>query len=270
MLLSRYEIHQFPHPYIPFIFHPYYTLTKQEIETNWHKNIEILYCISGNGYVRCGASCYDFKENDIAVINSDQLHTVGSTHSISYCCFIIGAGFCVENGIAIENLLFQNLIQDPELAQLIHNISIIHKNFNGSDTRSVIHYRYAALGLLCKLCRDYCCAESIPAPSHAHIKKAIMYIRSNFTKKLSLDNISIYVGISKYHLCREFKTLTGSTIIEFINTLRCTEAKRLIEKGMRVSEVAYTCGFDNLSYFSRTFQNIIGHPPSFFAKKLDA
>ena len=94
-----------------------------------------------------------------------------------------------------------------------------------------------------------------------------MYIRSNFTKKLSLDNIAIYVGISKYHLCREFKTLTGNTIIEFINTLRCTEAKRLIEKGMRVSEAAYTCGFDNLSYFSRTFQHIIGHEPSFFAKK---
>lgn len=266
MLLSRYEIHQFAHPFIPFIFHPYYNLTNQEIETNWHKNIEILYCISGNGYVRCGASCYDFKENDIAVINSDQLHTVGSTHSISYCCFIIGTSFCAENGISIENLLFQNLIQDPELAQLIHKISLIHKNFNGSDIGSVIDYRYAALGLLCKLCRDYCCAESTPAPSHAHIKKAIMYIRSNFTKKLSLDDISIYVGISKYYLSREFKALTGCSIIEFINTLRCTEAKRLIEKGMNISSAAYECGFENLSYFSQTFQKHIGVLPSCILK----
>ena len=60
--------------------------------------------------------------------------------------------------------------------------------------------------------------------------------------------------------------MTGNTIVCFINTLRCMEEKRLIENGMQVSVAAYACGFDNLSYFSRTFQRVVGALPSAYKK----
>lgn len=64
--------------------------------------------------------------------------------------------------------------------------------------------------------------------------------------KLSLDDIADHIGISKFSLSREFKKLTGNTVVSFINILRCSEAKRLMEKGMSVSSAAYACGFENL------------------------
>ena len=55
--------------------------------------------------------------------------------------------------------------------------------------------------------------------------------------------------------------------IEMVNLIRCAEAKRLIENGMPVSNAATACGYENLSYFSRTFQKVFGKLPSTFSPK---
>lgn len=269
MILSSYETHNFPNPQLPFIFHPHYHLAGSEIETNWHKNIEILCCLQGKGYVRCGSEIYDFTENDIVVVNSDTLHTVGSITSLDYCCLIIGSNFCTDNGLAAENLVFHNVIRDLESLALMKAVACAFSDYNSQKPYAVADCRYVVLGILRKLCRDHSSQQFVnPSKvSGAHIKKAITYIRTHMDKPLSLDEIADHAGISKYHLCREFKSVTGSTIVSYINILRCSEAKRLIEKGMRVSEAAYSCGFDNLSYFSRIFQKLIGSPPSAFLKK---
>ncbi len=269
MLLSNYETHQFPNPLLPFIYHPFYCLNQQEIDTNWHKNIEILCCFQGKGYVRCGGEVYDFTENDIVVVNSDLLHTVGSNTCVAYCCFIVGSSFCIENGIRTEELVFHNVIRDGVILELMKEIARIHNSFDSRDPCAVADYRYAALGILRRLCREHSSPRTgNPADfSSVYIKKAITYIRSNLTKKLSLDDIADHIGISKFYLSREFKKLTGNTVVSFINILRCSEAKRLMEKGMSVSSAAYACGFENLSYFSRTFQRIIGVPPSSYTPK---
>ncbi len=268
MLLSNYETHHFPNPQLPFIYHPHYHLEQAEVETNWHKSIEILCCFQGSGYVRCGSDIYAFRQNDIVAVNSDLLHTIGTEVSLDYCCLIIGSGFCRENGIPTEDLIFHNVIRDKELLELIKNVAAIHQSFDSNALCAIADYRYAALGVLRKLCRDHSTVKipNISGATSEHIKQAITYIRSNFADRLTLDRIADHIGISKYHLAREFKALTGNTIVGFINTLRCSEAKRLIENGMGVSSAAYACGFENLSYFSKTFQKIIGAQPSSFSK----
>ena len=268
-MLSNYETHHFQNSLLPFIFHPRFHLEQREVETNWHKSIEILCCFQGSGYVRCGNDIYAFGQNDIVVVNSDLLHTIGTETTLDYCCFIVGSGFLGENGIPAEDLVFHNVIRDEELLDLIKNVATIHQHFDSNALCAIADYRYAALGVLRKLCRDHSAKKNAQTPdaSSEHIKQAITYIRSNFASKLTLDHIADHIGISKYHLARQFKTLTGNTIVGFINTLRCSEAKRLIIKGMSVSAAAYACGFENLSYFSRTFQKIIGAQPSSFSKR---
>lgn len=90
----------------------------------------------------------------------------------------------------------------------------------------------------------------------------MVYIRQNMKSCLTLEDIAAYVGISKYYFTREFKRITGQTVFEYINVVRCKEAKRLITQGMTVSLAAQTCGFENLSYFTRTYKKCIGELPS--------
>ena len=94
------------------------------------------------------------------------------------------------------------------------------------------------------------------------MKKAISYIRQNMAEEITLDGVADHAGISKFHLARQFKAYTGSTVIATVNLIRCTEARRMIEGGRSVSEAAAACGFENLSYFTRSFKKCFSMVPS--------
>ena len=63
-------------------------------------------------------------------------------------------------------------------------------------------------------------------------------------------------------MSRDFKKYTGNTVFEYINISRCKTAATLIASGMSVSAAANECGFENLSYFSRTYKKYMGKLPS--------
>ena len=98
------------------------------------------------------------------------------------------------------------------------------------------------------------------------VKSVITYIRENYNKKITLDEISKAVLCDKYALCREFKRLTGQTIIENLNNYRCINAMCLLNEGYTVAKAAELCGFDNLSFFTKTFKKYIGKLPSEYKK----
>ena len=83
---------------------------------------------------------------------------------------------------------------------------------------------------------------------------------------MKIYEIADHIGISKYHLAREFKYITGHTIIEQINILKCNEAKKLIESGKSVTEAATLLGFNDLPYFSQVFKRMNGVTPSAYRK----
>lgn len=266
MLNYRYETHIIKDPRLPFIFHRSYTHTRYEIPPNWHENIEILYCVEGTGYIKCGLEVSEFSAGDVFIVNADTPHCVGTQKTHTYRCLIIDNSFCTENGIPISELSFRNKIHDSAVSDLFEAVTNAFDHRDSGAVCAIADIRYAVLGLLRKLCSDYAVAKT-DAPSQAceYVKKALSYIRQNLSDSITLDDIACHVGISKFHLSREFKTFTGRSIISTVNRIRCTEAKRLIEGGMRVSDAANACGFENLSYFTRSFKKYFQVPPSAFS-----
>ena len=264
----KYENHIMPEPKLPFIFHPRYTQRKRSSLANWHVNIEILHCIEGSGFVRCGMGCTEFLPGDIFVVNPDTPHCIGSPESVSYRCLIIDSSFCQENGIPIGQLQFTPLIRDGQLRQQYEEVFAAYARRESGEICAIADIRYGVLGLLRNLCRDYAVpAEENRSEGDKYVKKAISYIRQNMAKPISLDEVAEYAGVSKFHLARQFKAYTGSSVITTVNQIRCTEARRLIEGGMSVSEAAVTCGFENLSYFTRSFKKCFGTVPSAFFRR---
>lgn len=71
------------------------------------------------------------------------------------------------------------------------------------------------------------------------------------------------LGIPRNRLQTELKELTGLSPVEFIRSVRLNEAKKMLqEKDLNVSEIAYSVGFNNLSYFTRSFKSEFGFLPS--------
>ena len=125
------------------------------------------------------------------------------------------------------------------------------------------------LTLLLQLCREYL----VPRPDVAEfsgigpVKRAMDYLRRNALQAVTLDQVAAHAGVSKFYLARQFKAYTGKTVVQTVQLLRCTEARRLLEEGTSVSAAAAACGFENLSYFSRTFKKQFGLLPSEAARK---
>ena len=87
------------------------------------------------------------------------------------------------------------------------------------------------------------------------------YIASNLQRELSLADISEYAGYSAYHLSREYKRLTGRSIMDYIRERKILEAANYIACGKSILDTALTYGFDTHAGFTRAFSDVIGCSP---------
>lgn len=101
-----------------------------------------------------------------------------------------------------------------------------------------------------------------------YIKTCLKEMEKHFLEPFSLDELSSAIGISKYHLSREFKKYIGTTLNEYVITLRLTYAKELLRYSQDpVSDIAYTCGFNQVSHFINLFKNREGMTPLQYRKE---
>ena len=263
------ETHIMPDALLPFIFHTDNT-SRRRITSNWHENIELLCFIEGRGNLKCGSETYPVEAGDIAVINPNVLHMTEG--ELIYHCLIIDRSFCESNGIPILSLYFREIIKSESLFKnFIQTVeSIKSARSDQSPLCAAPTVRYRVLGLLLELCENHIMSETpekkIHSASSERVKTVMTYMRQNYAKSITLDEIANLVGVSKYHLSREFKLLAGTTIFDSLNIIRCKEARHRLAEGATVFEAATDCGFENLSYFSRTFKKYTGQLPSEYMK----
>lgn len=101
--------------------------------------------------------------------------------------------------------------------------------------------------------------------SSRRIEKAFAYMQANYTKDISLNEVSQIVNMLDVSFSRFIKKRTGKTFIESLNDIRLGHATRsLIDTTDTIAEISYKCGFNNLSYFNRIFRRKYGCTPSEF------
>lgn len=87
------------------------------------------------------------------------------------------------------------------------------------------------------------------------IKKVYDYIQENFTKKVTLNEISQLINMSPVSFNRFIKSRTGKTFVAYLNDTRIGFASRwLLESDLSIGEISYKCGFNNLANFNRLFK----------------
>jgi AraC-like DNA-binding protein len=87
------------------------------------------------------------------------------------------------------------------------------------------------------------------------IEKTYEYMTRNFDKAITLADVAKIAGMTEVSFSRFYKSRTGNTFIDSLNELRLGHACRmLIDTTHSVSEIAYECGFNNISNFNRIFK----------------
>jgi AraC-like DNA-binding protein len=97
------------------------------------------------------------------------------------------------------------------------------------------------------------------------IAKAFQYMNQNFDKQINLAEVAKLNNMTPVSFSRFFKTRTGMTFIDSVTEMRMGHASRmLIDTTQSIAEIAYNCGFNNISNFNRTFKKKKGCTPKEF------
>ncbi len=101
--------------------------------------------------------------------------------------------------------------------------------------------------------------------------KAMEYIRQNYDRKLSLDDIAQHVYLSRSYLSSLFREETGQTLFSYINQVRVEKSKLfLMDPGVSLAETAALCGFEDQSYFTKVFRKITSLSPKQYRDRVTA
>ena len=140
------------------------------------------------------------------------------------------------------------------------NLDILRRTIvNLIHTHQMLQLKYARNDQLEELVEDI----KMKSPDEKLLEKVMSVINKNLgNSDLSVDKIADEVGISRVHLHRKMKELTGQTPHDFIRNIRLKKAATLLSSGdMNVSEVMYACGFSNAASFSTVFKKLYGVSP---------
>ncbi|MGO4294978.1 AraC family transcriptional regulator [Chitinophaga sp. RAB17] len=100
-----------------------------------------------------------------------------------------------------------------------------------------------------------------------NINQIYTYTFNNFQQKITLKDVATAANVSPNSFCRYFKSRTLKTYWQFLLEIRIGYACRLlIENNLSVSQIGYTCGFNNLSNFNRQFKIITKKTPLQYMK----
>lgn len=87
------------------------------------------------------------------------------------------------------------------------------------------------------------------------IENIMKYLNNNFSENITLGDAAKIAGMAEVSLSRFFKLRTGKTFIDTLNEVRLGHATRmLIDTTNSINEIAYKCGFNNISNFNRIFK----------------
>lgn len=91
---------------------------------------------------------------------------------------------------------------------------------------------------------------------------AIEYIRENYHKPITLEEVADYVGISRVYLSQTFKKETNKNIWDYLAQYRLSKAKELLlTSNLKIYAIAELCGFGSPQYFNKIFKRLTGFSP---------
>jgi signal transduction histidine kinase/ligand-binding sensor domain-containing protein/CheY-like chemotaxis protein/AraC-like DNA-binding protein len=109
----------------------------------------------------------------------------------------------------------------------------------------------------------------IPDADRLFLEQAMRLVEAHLTDPaLSVGVLADALCMTQSVLYRRLKSITGQTVVEFIRDVRMKRAAQLLaQSGLRISEVAFEVGVENVKYFRKTFQKIYGMAPSEYARQ---
>lgn len=260
--------------------------SQMDVPWHWHDELEAAVLIRGSCVVAAGNEKFTLRAGEGFFINSGILHgcwdTEGSGcmfHSIVFHPRLVGGSpDSVFQRDYLQPLLDHPTLEiiplSPECSWQSSALDAIEQAWQACTNESK-GFEFQARSALSELIFQIHC--NLPAftskggeralRDSQRIKAMLSYIHTHFGEELTTRDIAGSITISESECLRCFRGTIGTTPIQYLKQHRIRQAsKQLIESHDQIADIALRCGFQDMSYFSKTFRELLGCTPSQYRK----
>lgn len=241
---------------------------------HWHVEFEIIRILQGTFNLTLDEQEILVSEGSVILISAGTLHA-GIPDNCIYECIVFDMNMLMNKSDSCCKFIRTITNHEIELQTVFDNTyNDIHKiawtlfdavasHENGYEL--IVHGAlYQLFGTV--FSKKYYSDTSSHTPRDLkrimQLKQALEFIESSYTAPISLHEISDSVKMSPKYFCRFFQEMTHRTPIDYLNYYRIERAcYQLLTTNLSITEVAYNSGFNDLSYFIKTFKKYKGTTP---------
>lgn len=249
---------------------------------HFHSTFELFYLVSGERCFFIKDRTLQIKEGDLVLVQPNVLHRTTNAGLPEHERIIVNFQ---EDFIAMQKFFLSQVLRqifDKEYTVISlspqHRIHVedllqqIQQEVQGQNTGFEVYVKTLVLQILVYVCRlleqNSVKPLAYSSPIHEKVSEIARYINSHYSQNLSLHYLADRFYISPYYLSRIFKEVTGFTFVEYLNSVRVKEAKKLLEiSNLKVNVIAEKVGFGSITHFGRVFREITGHAPLHYRKQ---
>ena len=252
-----------------------------QIPVHWHDEFEIIYVRSGFLTVSISGESYIGKTGEAFVVSPGNLHLMGAqTGTVDYYTFLFPLKYI---SFRTDDMLDEKLLEPlnsghlmicprvkdtaKELCEQLIEIYEAKKDESESKIATQVRTKIILLQFILEMWKKGFVIENDTSGRNTVEKEMVSYIQQNFTGKISLREFGEQFHLSEKYISRYFKEQFHITLSQYVTYLRLEHAKQLLQDtDIPVTDVAMQSGYQNVSYFIRSFQKAYAVSPLKYRK----
>ena len=252
-----------------------------QIPVHWHDEFEIIYVRSGFLTVSISGESYIGKTGEAFVVSPGNLHLMGSqSGTVDYYTFLFPLKYI---SFRTDDMLDEKLLEPlnsghlmicprvkdtaKELCEQLIEIYMAENDETESKITAQIKTKIILLQFILEMWKKGFVIENDTSGRNTVEKEMVSYIQQNFTGKISLREFGEQFHLSEKYISRYFKEHFHITLSQYVTYLRLEHAKQLLQDtDIPVTDVAMQSGYQNVSYFIRSFQKAYAVSPLKYRK----
>lgn len=258
------------------------------VPLHWHLEMEIIYIKKGCGTVSIDLTSTAVNEGDIIFVAPGQLHGISQYENvrIEYENILFDLNMLMAkntdicttdylNPLQHSHVLVKNIYtkQDAKYAQIAHCLDKADEICKTFPPAYQLAIKSCLFSLFYELFSDW---ETVtvakkPPQSLEKLKIIIKYVENHYQDRITIETIADFCDYSQSHFMKYFKNAMGTSFIDYLNDYRLMMAARLLlSSDSSVLSISEEVGFENLSYFNRSFKKKFGKTPSAYRNTASA
>lgn len=232
-----------------------------DVNEHFHRSYELLYIIEGKLEANVMNKRFVASKDDIVFVNKYYSHSYKIVGSYKKYVLIIPPRMCDDFDDILKDKTLSSHLSDKKFNRSLLFVLESLKDKNEVST-NIVRKGYVNV-IIGELLNHYKLVSIKKNSNIEVIVKILDYIDHNYNADLTLENISEYFGYSKYYFSRLFNDYINENINNYINMIRIQNVvKRIKEnKEEKIADIVYSCGFNSLPTFYRSFKKIYGVSP---------